>query len=553
MGFLTAREADAPFMTLRQYRDCKYVLAECLRALPWRAETVVRNRLLFERLAMDRFNIAVVGRYSRGKSTLLNAMTGLDRLPMGAEPLTSVITSLAYGSEEKVVLHFRGTSLIEDVPLAQLADYVTERGNPGNVRRVEEAEILLPSSILRAGFRFIDTPGLGSIIRANTETTLAFLEQIDAFILVSAFDDLLGPDEEGLLRDIGSTGKPLFPVVNKIDLATDDEAVRATVERFRHGLVEAGLPPDVVIFPLSARNALSARLERGDDALRRSGLPALETAVTEFLLSRRQQVFLRGMCDRIAAALKEDGRETPALLARLDAVRSISVIGASDAEDGDMTAAWSGDIPPCPVCVRVERAVFDHLTALQHDLRCREEARRTFRSENGLCSGHSRLFARLAAPCEIATAFAPLLRDESRRLSLRAMEADRRDPPVSVSGMAETRCAACAAAERGAVEAIGRLAAAMERDPEASAGGKSDQGLGLCRRHFEQVLDRVGTSAVRAFLLKRQAALFERRADDMARFALKQDAARRDAMTPAEKVAPRAGLTQWAGPEPGGL
>ena len=63
---------------------------------------------LFARLAEDRFNIAVVGQFSRGKTSLMNAMLGTDRLPTGIVPLTSVITTVQYGPKERAVLEYEG-------------------------------------------------------------------------------------------------------------------------------------------------------------------------------------------------------------------------------------------------------------------------------------------------------------------------------------------------------------------------------------------------------------------------------------------------------------
>jgi len=291
-------------VNLQSYQKVKYRLADIVRALPWRAETALRNRQLFERLAMDRFNVAVVGRYSRGKSTLLNAMIGVARLPMGIEPLTSVITSIAYGSEEKVALHFRDTSLIEDIPLTRLPDFVTEHGNPGNRRRIKEAEIMVPAAILRSGYRFIDTPGLGSIVRANTETTRAFLDEIDLFVFVSSCDAPLDPEERDILLDVTRVGKPLFPVLNKVDLVSPEETSRKE-RALRTALDGLGCATVHDVFPLSARSALAARLSGDAAGARRSGVPVLEDALTLFLLHERRGSFLRGMCDRIAEAVRQ--------------------------------------------------------------------------------------------------------------------------------------------------------------------------------------------------------------------------------------------------------
>lgn len=51
------------------------------------------------RLAQDRFNLVTVGRFSRGKSSLMNALLETNRLPMGVVPITSVITMVQHGCD----------------------------------------------------------------------------------------------------------------------------------------------------------------------------------------------------------------------------------------------------------------------------------------------------------------------------------------------------------------------------------------------------------------------------------------------------------------------
>ncbi len=92
---------------LREYEQAKFELAEILRVIsgqraatggsaqPAFGEDEIAD--LFTRLAEDRFVLRVAGCFSRGKTSLMNAILGLDRLPTGILPLTSVITSVAYG------------------------------------------------------------------------------------------------------------------------------------------------------------------------------------------------------------------------------------------------------------------------------------------------------------------------------------------------------------------------------------------------------------------------------------------------------------------------
>jgi len=62
-----------------------------------------------------------------------------------------VITTVRYGSRKQVVLNFNGRGSRREVPLSQLADYVTQQSNPGNVKDLAYAEIELPVEILRRG------------------------------------------------------------------------------------------------------------------------------------------------------------------------------------------------------------------------------------------------------------------------------------------------------------------------------------------------------------------------------------------------------------------
>jgi hypothetical protein len=141
-------------MDLREYEHLKFALAAVLQQIPSPETHERRERLreLFSRLAEDRFNLVVVGRFSRGKTSLMNAVLATDRLPTGIRPLTSVITTVAYGPKEQAVIHYLGFGTPEDIQLARLPEYITENGNSGNRRRVRVAEVQLPAEILRRRF-----------------------------------------------------------------------------------------------------------------------------------------------------------------------------------------------------------------------------------------------------------------------------------------------------------------------------------------------------------------------------------------------------------------
>ena len=117
---------------------------------------------LRERLAAARLRVLVAGEAKRGKSTLINALLGREVLPVGVTPLTSVATAVRFGDDPRVEVRF-ADGHEEKQPLAALWDLVTERGNPGNRRRVADVTVYLDAPLLAHGVELVDTPGTGSV------------------------------------------------------------------------------------------------------------------------------------------------------------------------------------------------------------------------------------------------------------------------------------------------------------------------------------------------------------------------------------------------------
>jgi GTPase Era involved in 16S rRNA processing len=269
---------------------------------------------LLARIAEDRFNLAVLGAFNRGKSTLMNAILGMDRLPTGVLPHTSVITTVTYGSRERILIRCAGWSFPQEVPLERLAEYVTEHGNPGNRQQVILAEIQLPSEILRRGFHFIDTPGVGSGILANTAATERFIPEVDAAIFVSSFEAPFGQDELDFLRRVHREVGKVFIVLNKQDLLPEKE--RNEIIRFVNQRLDSQLgPSNYTLFPLSSRHALDAKLRSHADGLAQSGLPQLEVAIGDFLSTQKTVQFCSRTLDRLEALLKRQQAELAISLA----------------------------------------------------------------------------------------------------------------------------------------------------------------------------------------------------------------------------------------------
>ena len=143
---------------LRTYTRAKQAIANVVRRLDAHFRhsgdelRATACRELMVKLAEDRFTLAVLGQFNRGKSSLMNAIMGRQILPTGVLPLTSAITVLRFGSREGLVVERKGWSFPETATLSSLPSYVTQQGNPGNEKQVERVYVELPLPFCDGGW-----------------------------------------------------------------------------------------------------------------------------------------------------------------------------------------------------------------------------------------------------------------------------------------------------------------------------------------------------------------------------------------------------------------
>jgi hypothetical protein len=299
---------------LKSYADRRLELADLIRAALHVArrsgdeQGEHRARDLLARLAGDRFRLAVVGQFSRGKTTLMNALLGGPFLPMGAVPMTSVITTVRYGSRPRAIVRRRASGLGVEVPLASVASYVAQASATRTELQVMSVEVEVPAGTLRLGFEFIDTPGVGSAIEINTATTRRFLPHADAVVFVTGFDSPLTEAESGFLAEAARHAGKLFIVVNKRDLVSDADADGA-LEFIRRRLHEGAGLAGQRLFTLSALQALQAVTGGDRERLADSGLPELHADLREFLTTDKTRLFLHNIADRAAMLVADQRRD----------------------------------------------------------------------------------------------------------------------------------------------------------------------------------------------------------------------------------------------------
>jgi predicted GTPase len=193
---------------------------------------------LATRVSEGRFYVACVGQFKRGKSTLLNALVHHEVVPTGFVPVTAVPTVIRFGDALRVRIRMRDGSW-RDISMPELKEYVTEELNPENRKRVDGAEVFVPSPLLSSGMCFVDTPGLGSVFTGNTATTQAFIPHIDAALVVVGADPPIAGEELALVEAVGKQVEDLILVINKADRTSDPE--RGAAAKFTRDILEKRL------------------------------------------------------------------------------------------------------------------------------------------------------------------------------------------------------------------------------------------------------------------------------------------------------------------------
>jgi len=252
-------------------------------------------RNLLERFREQRFHLAVLGQFKRGKSTLLNALLGEEALPVSVIPLTAIPTFIRAGDRRHIrVIFSNGSSGIEHSAADArelnefLAQYVTEEANPENRLGVSQVEVQHPASILQAGVVLVDTPGIGSTHRHNTEATLNFIPQCDAALFVVSPDPPITEVEIEFLKDVRSRISRVFYVLSKADYLTDSDRTKL-LDFLRSVLREqVGEGKDVPILPVSARSGLEARQKDDREQWSKSGMRDIEKLLTDFLIHDKE-------------------------------------------------------------------------------------------------------------------------------------------------------------------------------------------------------------------------------------------------------------------------
>ena len=198
-------------------------------------------------LSQDELAVAIVGRFKAGKSSFLNHFLGRSILPVGVVPVTTVVTEIRYGSKERVHVRFLD-GRVQEVPIGTISSYISERENPENNKLVEIVTAELPDMERFRGLRFVDTPGLESVLAHNSDASAKWLPNVGLALVAVSVDPPLSQHDVELLKNLYRFTPNVSILLTKVDLLSPEEHLEVA------GFVRTQLaksfdqPPDVLAY-----------------------------------------------------------------------------------------------------------------------------------------------------------------------------------------------------------------------------------------------------------------------------------------------------------------
>lgn len=223
---------------------------------------------LKEDLENGEFSIVIVGEFSAGKSTLLNALMRKRILPSYTGETTATVNFLRHidkapdGVQGMVYYYDGKKESVADVSLDTISEFVSTKGKDV-VKTIDHLDLYLDSEFLKDGVTLVDSPGLNGVLDGHRQVTEAQILKSHASIFLFNSDHPGSKTDFEFLHDLQKKVKTIIFVLNKIDgiKADEGETVETVIDSLKKNYKkqfpdETEVPE---IWPVSAYQALVAR------------------------------------------------------------------------------------------------------------------------------------------------------------------------------------------------------------------------------------------------------------------------------------------------------
>lgn len=154
--------------------------------------------------------LPLVGEFSSGKTTLINALTDSKKLETATKPTTATIYRIHFGCDKS-----RAKVLDTDEKWIEYSDIAELKNDKlGNAVMVDifDTSLQVPSTTI-----LVDTPGLSSSDPRHRQALVNFLPQADAILLVTDVNQQLTRSITDFVRTMELAQRPIFLIITKCD------------------------------------------------------------------------------------------------------------------------------------------------------------------------------------------------------------------------------------------------------------------------------------------------------------------------------------------------
>lgn len=257
---------------------------------------------LIDRLKTDKLRVLIVGRFSSGKSTFVNALIGEKLLPATPTPTTGVLCKITYAREQdkKVTLYpKKGMGLNSDepfdIPVDELESYIKiDHFNGSEVTsRYKLMELFWPLELCANGVELIDSVGLDDP-DSRDDITLDYAKSVDAVLYLMKSQDTGSQkdlDTINLLRSLGY--ESLFFIITYYDHIKESASFGEQSEEDFQRFIFKTLSPLTELDDshgikfVDSRTALIGRMQQNSQRVLESGIEDVEKALESFLVEEK--------------------------------------------------------------------------------------------------------------------------------------------------------------------------------------------------------------------------------------------------------------------------
>lgn len=252
----------------------------------------------------DTLRVLVMGKFSSGKSTFLNAMMGQELLPAKAEPTTAIISEIIYADKPEAILYPKKSKEPITVDISEMNKYVvidhseTKEDKKKAETPFKKMIIKYPLNVCKHGIMLIDSPGLDDPTCHDTITE-EYLPSADAILYcMNSTAPFSAKDKMEIERLVALGYKSIIFVMTYFDVILNNDEMRGTNDSeqtkqycYNNLAKYTDLGKDGIFF-VSSLNALYGKIRNNQQQLEKSNFPPLEKRLEEILYNEKGRMKL---------------------------------------------------------------------------------------------------------------------------------------------------------------------------------------------------------------------------------------------------------------------